>query len=934
MSGLPPEPPSSNPSSQPPSHLPPDPPSTSQQPVQPSSLPPPPLLPLPPGWSEHKAPQGQTYYFNPSTNQSTYIRPTATTTTTTSFLQPPPPPPPPSMPISMRLPNFQQHPPPYLSNPPYLLSGPPPPFPPPVGFSPLQQPGIEQQQKKKKKKEKPKSKVAVPGAPGWFKVTTNHDNVFYTHVETKRSEWTVPEEIREQVRLMEVEERRKKQEEEEEESRVKRLKEEEERKREAIEALNRAKREEEMENKRKRETAAAEEGVAIDSFESLPPDSKRLKVEGPDHDEEEGGSEEERKRSPAEGENGNGGDDDEDEEEDEDDDDDEAWQREMAEEMAAQAAAEERKENGQGGRTAPLSAVEDAKPDYSQPPPGFPTKSQPYLPPPPNVELSLEEAKALFLHMLTSLNGTPAEINPMAPWDKELPKFVHQPAYSVLKQLRERQDAFNEWCKLRLRQKRKSNSNVGSSDTKPRTSTPSHIDEREEKEEGKKRSTDGSTEQHSYRQLLESQVKSTRTRFEDFRKEWKKDRRFFGFGRDDRERERVFKEWLRELGERKRVQALKAESEFLDLLAEKMAGSRRNEARRLEREEGKSSKEAAGMVWREAKKTPGLDSDPRYEAVGSSTRRSELFEEWLKGEKVRKVVVEVESRVEAEEDEQARKKEERARERERAMKEREEKVRKEKARIEAKNRAALGEANREESMIQFNQLLIDAVKDPKMRWESFQSAVGEDDRFSARGLSWREKEDQFRKHVVKLEERRRRALHEVFERCAPGLDVEEGEALAKVREDAGMERAMLKGYLEEEEDLEVEEGERKEEDRKGRLRREYRDWVRLRYERAKKEFHEMLKENSFIDFWGRMKKEKSKAEDADKEEEEEDEDEEEEVDLIEMARKVDLEDITSILRNDARYRTFKHEPELREEWIRDYLAKLPPPKKTVYQKDR
>lgn len=38
-------------------------------------------------------------------------------------------------------------------------------------------------------------------------------------------------------------------------------------------------------------------------------------------------------------------------------------------------------------------------------------------------------------------------------------------------------------------------------------------------------------------------------RFDDFRKAWKKDRRFFGFGRDDREREKAFKAWLRELGE-------------------------------------------------------------------------------------------------------------------------------------------------------------------------------------------------------------------------------------------------------------------------------------------------------------------------------------------------------------------------------------------------
>lgn len=68
--------------------------------------------------------------------------------------------------------------------------------------------------------------------------------------------------------------------------------------------------------------------------------------------------------------------------------------------------------------------------------------------------------------------------------------------------------------------------------------------------------------------LLESEVKSTRTRWEEFRKKWKKDRRFFGWGKDDREREKVFKAHLREVGEKKRRHAEKAEKEFFELLAE------------------------------------------------------------------------------------------------------------------------------------------------------------------------------------------------------------------------------------------------------------------------------------------------------------------------------------------------------------------------------
>lgn len=55
--------------------------------------------------------------------------------------------------------------------------------------------------------------------------------------------------------------------------------------------------------------------------------------------------------------------------------------------------------------------------------------------------------------------------------------------------------------------------------------------------------------EREYKALMREDVISTRTRFEDFRKKWKKDRRFYGFGRDDREREKAFKTHLKELGE-------------------------------------------------------------------------------------------------------------------------------------------------------------------------------------------------------------------------------------------------------------------------------------------------------------------------------------------------------------------------------------------------
>ena len=50
-------------------------------------------------------------------------------------------------------------------------------------------------------KEKPKSKTLIPGTD-WFRVTTNQGNVFYTNKAKKESVWTIPDEIKEAVELL------------------------------------------------------------------------------------------------------------------------------------------------------------------------------------------------------------------------------------------------------------------------------------------------------------------------------------------------------------------------------------------------------------------------------------------------------------------------------------------------------------------------------------------------------------------------------------------------------------------------------------------------------------------------------------------------------------------------------------------------------------
>ena len=114
------------------------------------------------------------------------------------------------------------------------------------------------------------------------------------------------------------------------------------------------------------------------------------------------------------------------------------------------------------------------------------------------------------------------EINPLHPWDNALPLFVSDPRYVLLPSVSARREAFDEYCRDRARELRQSNV---------------------------QKEKDLANPKEAFERLLKEEVKSTRTTWTDFRRTWKKDRRFWGWGRDDREREKRFREYLKELGE-------------------------------------------------------------------------------------------------------------------------------------------------------------------------------------------------------------------------------------------------------------------------------------------------------------------------------------------------------------------------------------------------
>lgn len=124
-----------------------------------------------------------------------------------------------------------------------------------------------------------------------------------------------------------------------------------------------------------------------------------------------------------------------------------------------------------------------------------------------------------------------------------MPLLITDPRYVLLPSQAERETAFNEWCRDKAREKRLAKSATSA----PAEVSASPADESTgalSKEEEKLAS------RHAYDVLLKHEVTSTRTAWDDFRRKWKKDRRFFAFS-DDREREKLFRSWVRELGERK-----------------------------------------------------------------------------------------------------------------------------------------------------------------------------------------------------------------------------------------------------------------------------------------------------------------------------------------------------------------------------------------------
>ncbi|EIW61337.1 uncharacterized protein TRAVEDRAFT_162430 [Trametes versicolor FP-101664 SS1] len=731
-----------------------------------AAMPPPPFVvppPLPPGWTEHTGPNGQPYYFNTHTQESTYVRPL------------------PAFPII-----------------PQAAAAPAASVP------------------KKPKKEKPVVKTPIPGTE-WLRVITNEGNTFYTHTARKQSVWTVPDEIKEAVEQLERDEALKK----------------------AKEAEETARKAEEKKAAREAERILVEaQGIAVKrkAAESVPMDefvvSKKAKVSG--EAEDEGMSDEE-------------------DDEDSDESEEEEWQKEAAAQLAKEAEEEKvRQEEERKREEEEARKLKEAEKQRG--------KAQLHMP--ERVDLSIEEAKALFKTLLREKN-----INPLHPWDTSLPLFVSDPRYVLLPSVSARRETFDEYCRERARELRESKVKVEKVTVDPR---------------------------QEFERLLKDEVKSTRTSWTEWRRQWKKDRRFYGWGRDDREREKRFREYLKELGEQKRAAAQKAEKDFFALLKE-------------------SGLAKPSTVWKDIKKH--LVSDPRYDAVGSSSLREELFNTYLKAGVASDEPAETSTPKDGAEQQPAEDDHERDRRKkerkERAVLDRENKVRVERSKVNAEiDRSKLG-LTREEGELGFRTMLTDAIRDPQVTWETVLPQLQTDPRFVNSPLPPNQQLHLFHAHVNALRAKHLETMQALFASHAPALNTPF--TALPVATLLSSPPTLKLGF-----DVD-------------QLEREFDKWQRERWTASRAAFDQMLGENTFVEFWGRLGKMGDKGVNFSITNEDlGDDDEEAQVDMKVLAKGVDLKEMIKVLKNDKRYLVFDHIPEQREQWLRDYLSQLSAPTLSVH----
>jgi transcription elongation regulator 1 len=117
-------------------------------------------------------------------------------------------------------------------------------------------------------------------------------------------------------------------------------------------------------------------------------------------------------------------------------------------------------------------------------------------------------------------------------------------------------------------------------------------------------------------------------------------------------------------------------------------------------------------------------------------------------------------------------------------------------------------------------------------WQETIPQLEKDPRWEHPALTLADKHDMFIAHLQSLAHKRLDALHKLFLAHAPSLDTPFEDVYPEIVNDFAVTRLGLTPE---------------------KLQSRYEEWQRVRFQQSKAEFQALLKESSFVDFWGRMK---------------------------------------------------------------------------------
>lgn len=358
--------------------------------------------------------------------------------------------------------------------------------------------------------------------------------------------------------------------------------------------------------------------------------------------------------------------------------------------------------------------------------------------------IPLDERMTMFTNLLKE-----KEVSAFSTWEKELHKILFDPRYLLLT-MKERKQCFEKYVKVRAVEERKE-----------------RIQKLRERKE-------------DFKKLLEEVVSSARMTFSDFANKNSKDMRFKAIEKM-KDREALYNDFMIDFRkhekERLKVRDEKLKAHFFELLSEL---SELHEA----------------SQWKKVRLS--IESDRRYELVGSSAKREQFFHEYIQQLEAKRAATdtgppspappppteeeeEIERPPSPEGDPESIERNERINA---SIRKREEEVRAQKE-VYEKDREKEREMHQYDKAVQhFRALLADMVKDSQFTWKETRRSLRKDPRWVAvEMLDKNEKEDLFDEHINEIKDRKKKSFRKLLDESDIPLDAEWRDIRRKVKED-------------------------------------------------------------------------------------------------------------------------------------------------------